>query len=81
MFRQRNNILRPLPQGRRVQSDHVQSIIKILPKSALPDGLLKIAICRGDQAEIQLNGAGTPNSFTRRFRFSHFSFQAAHATT
>ena len=58
---QRNDILPPLPQGRQVQADDVEAVIEVLPKTALGHLLFQILVGDGDEADIDLFGAGGPD--------------------
>src|SRR5205085_2353655 len=41
-----------VPQGRGTELDHVQTMVQILPKLVLADGLNNVAVGRGDQTNI-----------------------------
>ena len=59
---QRQNVLRPLPQGRDVNADDIQPVKEVGAEQAPLHLLLQIAVRGYQQPEIQLNapGAGQP---------------------
>src|SRR5437879_10009237 len=51
---ERGNLLGPFPQGRHLDLNHVQSIVKILAKASFGNGALQILVGGGDGSHIDL---------------------------
>ena len=63
MPHQHRNIVLPLPQRRHRDLQHRQPVIQILPETAVPHRLLQIAVGRGNQADIHLDGMDPAHAF------------------
>jgi hypothetical protein len=52
IFRQQDDVVAALAQGRRAELDHVQAVKQILPEIVLADGFDDVPVGGGDEADI-----------------------------
>src|SRR2546427_4266023 len=61
-FRQRQNVLWSLAQGRDVDLEHVESVVEVLAKHLPRDARRQVAVGGGDDAYVGLEGSGAAES-------------------
>ena len=61
MIQKEGDILLAVPEGRKKNRNHIQAVIKILPELTFADGFFKVAVGRGDNADIRRNRPHAPN--------------------
>ena len=57
MVRQKFHVAAPGGKGRDAQEKRIQPVIQVMPEHILPHGFFQIAVCRGDDADIDPPGA------------------------
>ena len=58
MLRERQNVLAPLAQRRKLDGDDGQAVVEVFTERALPDGLLEIDVRGGDDSNVNLARRG-----------------------
>ena len=58
-----DDIAGSMPERRDLDLDHIEPIVKILPKPVIPDGLIQIHVRGGNQADIGLAGDVVSQAF------------------
>ncbi len=56
VFQQEREILHPFPQGRQAEGHHVDPVVEVFPKPALPDQVGQVAVGGTDDPYIRLQG-------------------------
>ena len=51
---QKRDVVAPFAQGRHAQGNHIESVVKILPETALPDCAAQILVGGRHQAQVHL---------------------------
>jgi len=67
MFGQGDDIRTVIPQGRDIEADDVQAVVKILPKATAPDHILQVTVSGSDDAHVDRERFHRPERDYRAF--------------
>jgi hypothetical protein len=62
MVGQHDDIVRPLPQGGEMDAEDGESVVEITAETPIHDGLLQIAVGRGDETNVGAERRGAADT-------------------